>query len=199
MKAILMFSGFQESEASQSGFERGFFNVVRKFARDEVTVYHPRTWKTNVINLLRQLYENGITEIAIVSYSHGQAAAMDLARLAPRYGVTISCWLACDPIYRPAWLPRSTWAQVFSFRAVLGSPKIEVPPAVREVWSVRQTVQKPCGHELVAADPSATKIHPAIVVNYGHTRIDESPAFWHLVRTRLTEFCDVTQTRKTRR
>jgi hypothetical protein len=189
MKAILMFSGFQESEASQSGFERGFFNVVRKFASDEVTVYHPRTWKTNVTNLLRQLYENGIAEVAIISYSHGQSPAMEFGRLSPRYGMT-SIWLACDPIYRPTWLPRSTWAQIFAFRAVIGNPVIKVPASVKEVWSVRQTVQKPCGHELVAADPAATKIHPAIVVNYGHTRIDESPAFWHLVRTRLTEFCE---------
>lgn len=189
MKAILMFSGFQESEESQSGFERGFFNVVRKFSSDEVTVYHPRTWKTNVTNLLRQLFENGITEVAIVSYSHGQAPAMELARLADRYGITIRCWLACDPIYRPTWLPRSTWAQLFAVRAVIGNPVIKVPASVKEAWSVIQRIEKPCGHELVAVYPTSTKIHAPIVVNFGHTRIDESPAFWYLVKSKLTDFC----------
>jgi hypothetical protein len=189
MKAVLMFSGFQESEQYQSGFERGFFEVVRKFSSANVTVYHPRTWKTNVTNLLRQLFENGITEVSIISYSHGQAPAMELARLADRYGVTVNLWLACDPIYRPTWLPRSTWAQVFAFRAMIGNPVIKVPPSVKEVFGVKQTIQKPCGHELVAVDPAATKIHPPIIINFGHTRIDESPAWWHLVKTKLSEFC----------
>lgn len=189
MKAILMFSGFQESEEHKSGFERGFFEVVRKFSSDEVTVYHPRTWKTNVTNLLRQLFENGITEVAIVTYSHGQAPAMELARLADRYGITIRVWLACDPIYRPTWLPRSTWAQVFAVRAMIGSPVIKVPPSVKQVCSVRQTIEKPCGHELVAIDPSKTKIHPPLTINVGHTRIDESPVWWYMVQSRLTEFC----------
>lgn len=184
-----MFSGFQESEENQSGFERGFFSVVRKFSSENVTAYHPRTWKTNVRNLLRQLFENGITEVAIVSYSHGQAPAMELARLADRYGITIRCWLACDPIYRPTWLPRSTWAQVFAIRAVIGSPVIKVPSSVKEVWSVKQTIQRPCGHELVAVEPTVTKIQSPIIIEFGHTRIDESPAWWALVKSKLTEFC----------
>jgi hypothetical protein len=187
-RAIIMFGGFQESEARQSGFERGFFAVVRQFAGPETTVYHPRTWKTNTSNLLRQLYENGITTVAILSYSHGQAAAMDFARQAPKYGVTIELYMANDPVYRPTWSPRSTWAQVFSIRSIIGNPTIKVPPSVRHVYSVIQTLTLPNGHRFVAEDPSSTTIHAPIEIKLPHTRIDESPDWWSLVENQLNYF-----------
>lgn len=189
MKAIIMFGGFQESEESQSGFERGFFDTVRKFASDSVTVYHPRTWKTNVKNLLRQLYENGISEVAILSYSHGQSAAIDFAKNAPLFGVTVSLYLANDPIYRPTWAPRSTWAQIFAVRAVLGNPTIKVPTSVKEVHSVIQNITRPSGHKFVAEDPNLTAIHPPTKIFFPHTRIDESPIWWDLVDKQLRSFC----------
>jgi len=188
MKAILMFSGFQESEERQSGFERGFFQTVRKFSCKNVTVYHPRTWKTNVKNLLRQLYENGITEVAIISYSHGQAAALDFARTANKYGVTVAMLIACDPIYRPTWAPRNLFGQIFAIRAVVGSPVIRVPATVREVFSVVQTITLPSGHKFVAEDETKTQIHSPLEAYLPHTRIDESPVFWNLVAEKLPIF-----------
>lgn len=188
-KAILMFGGFQESEERQSGFERGFFNTVRPFANGETTVYHPRTWKTNVKNILRQLYENGISQVAILTYSHGQAAAMDFAKLAPQFGVSVDLLMCCDPIYRPAWAPRATWAQVFAIRAMIGDPAIKVPPSVDQVHYVIQTITKPAGHRLVAQDTDATHIHTPIKISLPHVRIDESPAWWALVKMHLTHFC----------
>ena len=47
MKAILTFQGFTESEHARSGTEDLFFEVIRKFACDDVTTYHPRTWSFN--------------------------------------------------------------------------------------------------------------------------------------------------------
>jgi hypothetical protein len=188
MKAVIMFSGFQESEARQSGFERGFFTVVRPFANGDITVYHPRTWKTNVRNLLRQLYENGISEVAVICYSHGQAAAMAFAREAPQYGVTVELLLACDPVYRPTWAPRETWAQVFAIRAMLGKPKIKVPSSVREVHYVYQTLDSPNGDTMVAENTECTKVATPIKISLPHTRIDESPTWWSLVRMHLARF-----------
>jgi hypothetical protein len=187
-KAIIMFGGFQESEARQSGFERGFFSTVRPFANGEVTVYHPRTWKTNVKNLLRQLYENGISKVALISYSHGQAAAMDFARAAHKCGVTIDLYLANDPIYRPSWAPRKTWAQIFAIRSIIGNPTIKVPSSVRDVHYVRQNLDKPSGHNFVAEDPCKTVISTPIFISLPHTRIDESPTWWLLVKMHLEHF-----------
>ena len=191
VKAIIMFTGFQESEGRQTGFERGFFSVVRRFSTAEITTYHPRTWKTNVANLLRQLYENGIQQVAIISYSHGQAAAMDFARMAPKYGVTIGLYLANDAIYRPSWLPRWTLAQALSFRSVLGQPVIKVPPSVAEVYSVKQSITIPKGHAFVAEDPASTTIHPPVEIKLPHTRIDESVVWWALVELQLERFCSI--------
>jgi len=191
-KAIIMFSGFQESEERQSGFEKGFFSTVRPFASSDVTVYHPRTWKTNVRNMLRQLYENGISEVAVICYSHGQAAACDFARMAPKYGVTIRLLLACDPVYRPSWLPRWTIAQFFAFRAILGSPKIKVPPSVKEVHYVYQTIDSPNGDPMVAENPDETKIAAPVEIRLPHTRIDESPIWWGIVKIQLQQFVNAT-------
>ena len=188
MRAIIMLSGFQESEARQSGFEKGFFSTVRHFAGPNVTTYHPRTWKTNVRNLLRQLYENGISEVAIVTYSHGQAAAMKFARLAPEYGVTIELLLCNDPIYRPTWLPRRTLCQAFSFRSIFGNPVIKVPPSVKKVHYVIQDITLPAGHKMVAEDPTQTTIHAPIKIALPHVRIDESPTWWGLVKMHLQHF-----------
>jgi hypothetical protein len=189
-KAILMFGGFQESEARQSGFEKGFFNVVRPFANGEITVYHPRTWKTNVRNILRQLYENGISEVAVITYSHGQAAAMDLAKLAPQFGVTVNLLLCCDPIYRPAWAPREIWAQVFAWRAMIGNPVIKIPPSVNQVHYVIQDITKPSGHRMEAQDPEATHVHTPIKISLPHVLIDESPKWWEMVKMHLKHFCE---------
>jgi hypothetical protein len=188
MKAIIMFSGFQESEARQSGFEKGFFSTVRPFADENVTVYHPRTWKTNVHNLLRQLYENGISQVAVITYSHGQAAALDFASAAPCYGVTVDILLCCDPIYRPSWLPRWTLAQAVSFRSVLGNPKIKVPSSVKRVHYVIQDITLPSGHRMIAEDPKETQIASPIKIQLPHIRIDESPTWWALVKIHLQEF-----------
>jgi hypothetical protein len=188
MRAVIMFTGFQESEERQSGFEKGYFSVVRHFASPEITTYHPRTWKTNVDHLLRQLYENGISEVAIICYSHGQAAAMEFARKAVNYGVTVKLLLACDPVYRPSWLPRALWSQALSFRAIIGNPVIKVPPTVRHVYSVVQSISKPSGHEFVADVPGETIIHIPIRIFLPHTRIDESPVWWKMVKDHLTEF-----------
>jgi hypothetical protein len=188
MKAIIMFGGFQESEVRQSGFEKGFFSTVRPFASGEITVYHPRTWKTNIKNLLRQLYENGISKVAIITYSHGQAAAMDLARQADKYGVSIELLMCCDPIYRPAWLPRWTLAQAVSFRSIIGSPTIKVPDTVRRVHYVIQDITLPKGHRMVAEDKALTNIYAPIKIPLPHVRIDESPTWWSLVKMHLEHF-----------
>jgi hypothetical protein len=188
MKAILMFTGFQESEAKRSGFEAGYFDIVRHFASEQVTTYHPRTWKTDIDNLLRQLFENGIREVAILCYSHGQSAAMDFGQKAGHYGIKIPLLLTCDAVYRPSWAPRSMLAQILAVRAMIGNPKIKVPPSIREVFSVIQKIEKPCGHPLVAEDTKATLIYNPEVLTYGHTRMDEAPEWWQLVSEKLKRF-----------
>lgn len=188
MKSIIMFTGFQESERVGNGFERGFFDVVRKFAAQHVTTYHPRTWKTDVAPMLRQHYDNGITETAILCYSHGQAAAIEFAKRAPEYGVAIPLLLACDPVPRASWLPRATWAQPLTLFSIIGSDVIKVPPSVKSVRYVRQHMTFPRGADFVADYPDSTIIHDPEIVHLPHIRIDESKAWWTMVMRSLEQF-----------
>jgi hypothetical protein len=186
MNAILTFQGFQESESRRTGTEDLWWNIIRPLAGPHCTTYHPRTWTTRTVPLLEQLRRQRIQRLALVSYSHGQAAALDLARKAPDYGLDVDLWLACDPVYRPAWLPRWNLLQPFSFRALIpGSGKIAVPPSIRRVAWCRQREVLPHGADLLAEDSTRTHILPPLVLALPHTQLDHSLRWAETVQTEL--------------
>jgi hypothetical protein len=187
MKAVVSFQGFTESDARRTGTEDLYFAVIRKFAGPDVTTYQPRTWTANVKALAYQLNRQGIRHAAMVSYSHGQAAACDFARHCYELGISIDLWLACDPVYRPAWLPRKNLFQPLAFRALGRYAKIKVPPSVRRVAWVRQTMSRPHGHDLKATGP-LSYIQQALVLPYSHTAIDHAPEWFHMVEAELSHW-----------
>jgi hypothetical protein len=186
MKAIVCFQGFTESEDHRTGTEDLYFNVIRKFADEFVTTYQPRTWTCDVQALAYQINRQGIRHVAVVSYSHGQAATRDFARECYDLGIRIDLWLACDPVYRPSWLPRWDFLQPFSFRAmgVHDSATIIVPSNIRRVCGVRQEVNRPQVHKLEAKGGN-TRINRFTVLPYGHCEIDEAPEWFHMVESEL--------------
>lgn len=190
MKAIVTFMGFTETTESSSGTERLYLETIRPFASRSVLTYEPRTWKTDVVTLAAQLRRFRVEDVAIVSYSHGQAAACALAGLARDYGFDVPLWLACDPVFRPWWVPRSTLGQLLAVRALIpGSAQITVPKTVGRVAWVRQTTDIPRGHDLIAEDRRKTLIQTPLVIPCGHTQIDEADEWRDLVATNLNEFC----------
>jgi len=184
MNAIVAFQGFTESDNSRTGTEDLFFRVIRCYASPTVTTYHPRTWTSNVKRIAAQLSRQGIRNVAMVSYSHGQAAATDFANACYTHGISVDLWLACDPVYRPTWLPRLNWLQPAAIRALCQSAIIKVPHNVMRVVSVRQELSIPRGH-LLRATSSNTHIEPAKVLRYTHTTIDQSPEWFTLVAREL--------------
>jgi hypothetical protein len=189
MRAILTFYGFTESEDHRAGTEDLYWEVVRHFAGPTITTYHPRNWTSDVGALIGQLVRQGIRHVVLISYSHGQAAATAFARRCYDVGIKVDLWLACDPVYRPTWLPRWNILQPFAFRAMLKRGKIRVPDSVRRVAWVRQEMTRPCGHDLVPVDPNHTHIQPPLVLPYAHTTIDSSAEWFALVRNELREWC----------
>jgi hypothetical protein len=187
MKAIVSFQGFTESDAARTGMEDLYFSVIRKYAREDVTTYQPRTWTANVQALAYQLNRQGIRHAAMVSYSHGQAAACDFARHCYDLGISIDLWAACDPVYRPVWLPRHNWFQPLAFRAMGLSASISVPANVRRVAWARQTISRPQGHDLRANSP-LTYVQKPLVLPYSHTSIDNAPEWFELVKAELTHW-----------
>jgi hypothetical protein len=192
MKAILTFQGFTESIRTRTGTEDLYFNVIRKFANPDVTTYHPYPWTANVKDLAAQVARQNIRHVALVSYSHGQSAALAFVKEAHRYGVDTDLWLACDPVYRPAWLPRQTWAQVGAFRALIPkSAQIRVRTPIKRIAGVRQDQTIPKGHDIAAEHPGTT-LQPLKWLPYPHTLIDEAPAWHNLVGDELSAWLGLT-------
>lgn len=191
MRAILTFQGFTESDAERTGTENLYWTVIREFSSGlYVTTDWPRTWTSDVEKLVALISRQGIRHVALVSYSHGQAAACAFARMAYDYGVHVDLWLACDPVYRPTWLPRWNWLQPLSFRALMKRGRIVVPDSVRRVVWAKQEISLPRGHDLVAEVPKWTHIEPPLILNYSHTAIDEAPEWFALVRRELRDWCN---------
>lgn len=189
MLAIITFQGFTESDAQRTGTEDLYYNVIRKFAREDITTYHPKTWTANVQVLARQIARQGIRNVVLISYSHGQSAAVDFAKAAYDLGVTIDLWLACDPVYRPAWLPRWNWLQPLAFRALTKSVRINVPQNIRRVTGVRQNISWPFGHDLKPISP-ATVVDDLPYLPYSHAAIDQAPEWFELVKSELSQWAN---------
>lgn len=186
-RAIISFSGFQESETNRNGFEDGFFRIVSGFSKpDEVYTYAPRTWKSDVKALADQLRRQRVTNVAILSYSHGQAATTAFARYAYEIGLDVDLWIACDPVYRPTWLPRCTLAQIVSVKAMLKKGKIKIPKGIARTVYVRQEKDRPNGHDLIPTSIGQTVELGGVFHSYGHTQIDEAPEYWAIVKDELS-------------
>jgi len=187
MKAILTFQGFTESDDERTGTEDLYFNVIRRFAREDITTYQPRAWTSNVKTLAAQIARQGIRNVALISYSHGQSAAVDFAHEAYKRGIAVDLWCVCDGVYRPAWLPRWNWLQPLSFRALAKSATIRVPYNIRRVTGVRQNISWPFGHDLEPVS-FLTTIEPLARLPYTHPSIDQSPEWFQLVRHELQKW-----------
>jgi len=195
MLAIIIFQGFTESDAQRTGTEDLYYNVIRKFAREDVTTYHPRRWTADVKNLASEISRQGIRNVVVISYSHGQSACVDFAKALKKLSdksspeVTIDLWLACDPVYRPSWLPRWNWIQPLAFRALTKSVRITVPQNIRRVTGVRQNISWPFGHDLKPSSP-ATVVEDLPFLNYCHTAIDQAPEWFSLVKNELNQWAN---------
>jgi hypothetical protein len=190
MRAILTFQGFRESNAARTGTEDAFYSIIRLFASSGITTYHPKNWTADVKELAHELARQGIRNVALVSYSHGQAAAVAVAKFAYTLGISTDLWLACDPVYRPTFLPRWNWLQPLAFRAMLPNGKITVPRCIRRVAWVRQKIDLPRGHDLIPEDPTSTHVAEPLIIPLRHTLIDHAPRWVELIRQELTTWAN---------
>lgn len=193
MIAILSFTGFKQTDKKRSGFEDGYFKHISQFASNDTLTFAPRTWKTNVKVLADQLKRQQVKRVAMLSYSHGQAAATAFARYAEKIQLSVDLWIACDPVYRPTWLPRWTISQVLAFRALFKKGRIKIPCNIRRTTYIRQEKNKPRGHELVPVCEDQFVQCAGILHTLGHTEIDESKEYWCLVNDELTAWVNLNQ------
>jgi hypothetical protein len=180
MKAIYTAQGYQQSVRFRTGTEDLYFaeDGIRSLATPHLHTRPPVNWNHNVAHDIAQLARQGYTRLALVSYSHGQAAAQAAAREAAKHNLAVDLWLACDPVYRPTWLPRWNIMQPLAFRALLRKGKIQVPSNIAHVIYVRQTLNRPNGHDLIEAPNSLTIVEKPRILPYPHNLIDDCPE-WH--------------------
>lgn len=188
MLAILPFQGFTETLAEPSGTEDLHRYTLRGFASKSVQVLTPMPWNIDAEGLCAYLRRNHFTKAIVVAYSWGAGyAAQKFARACRQMGIDIPVMCLCDPVYRPLWIPAWMGPSPFAIRAMIpGAAKIEIPASVRRVVWVRQRLDLPRGHDLVAASPR-TIIEPPRVLPFSHTVIDEAPEWSNLVRSTITD------------
>jgi hypothetical protein len=112
--AIIPIKGNAQTHFADDGMEHLHWHHLRLLARPDLTVYHPRTWKTNVRNLMLQLQRHDVQHVLFIGYSHGQAAIMKAARMAPDYGIKSIRVVLCDPVWRSRALPRWGWRRLLA-------------------------------------------------------------------------------------
>ena len=184
MRAILTFQGFTETSAKRTGTEDLYWDVIRNFSGNDITTDWPRMWTADVKALAELLARQRVQSVALISYSHGQAAACKFAEHCYELGIDVDLWLACDPVYRPAWLPRWNVLQPLAFRALLKTGRIHIPSNIRRVAGVRQKTDLPRGHDLIPASP-LTVVSSFETLPFGHTTIDSAGDWFALVEREL--------------
>lgn len=187
MNAILTFQGFTEDHDRRTSTEDLYFTVIRTFLGPFTVGCLPQPWTADVRAIVRQLARQGIKRLALISYSHGQAAAVDAAKEAYKVGIAVELWCACDPVLRADWLPRRNAFQVFSFRSLFQKGTIKAPPNIRRIIGVRQRVNRPNGHDIVPTGPRQVVQHFR-ELPYPHSEIDGSPEWFALVELELSKF-----------
>lgn len=182
-KWIVPIMGFRERTRSETGLER-IWKGLRPLASSSTVLVTPYEWNEDLgglVNFILRNSQGGPVEVMVIAYSWGCGVGfLQLARGAARVGLPITVAVLCDPVYRspifPAWFPFNPLSVSRVFR-----PAIKVPASVERVEWVRQNLDIPQGHNLVAEDPDRTKIGLGRYVRSGHTRIDDSPEFRSLV------------------
>jgi pimeloyl-ACP methyl ester carboxylesterase len=180
MQAICSYTGNNQGRETATGLMHLWANYLRPLASPDVTVYQPATWKSNAHRRLEILRMMRVTRIFLIGYSHGQAVCMEMARLAPQYGIKTVRMALCDPVGRNPLLPRWGWAQLLSARSMTPWMSIRIPETVSRVVWVRQHVNLPKAHDL-AWNPETTYVADPLVLNCNHSAIQWHEDWFNLV------------------
>ena len=171
--AIISVTGNAQGRETATGMERLWDDHLRQFATPQLTVYQPATWKLNTRRRMEQLQRLHIEHVFFVGYSHGQAAIMQMCRMAPRYGIRSIQMALCDPVGRNPLLPRWGWAQMLSARSITPWMRIKIPETVSRVVWCRQFQNRPRAHNL-KWNPETTHVEEALEIPVNHSVIQ-----WH--------------------
>lgn len=186
----MVIGGFQQNEGRPTGIVRLWRRLRAADPQAEVLL---RSWADNwnhLAELIWQCRNGDLPDVCLHGYSWGGASAVRLARELHRRGVPVRAMVLCDAVYRHRY--RLGW-----WRSLVSWSKLEIPPNVREVFSLRQRNPRlqpgrpggfiqPAGHDIIA-ESTTTHIHPAEVLTVDHSYMDDADRFHELaLATALT-------------
>lgn len=164
--------GFTQTPGRLTGIEE-VWQSIRHVSNDRTSVVTPLVWDADFTSLAEFIFRNSEPAPKINVYAYSWGAGYGFLKLADALSsrnLTVDHAVLCDPVYRPTLV-------TFLFLSLTKIPRITIPANVRRVSWFRQTKSIPRGHDLIAADPSATTIGDAIQLNYDHAHIDNSWEF----------------------
>lgn len=174
---IYIIGGFLQTQGKPNGSIRLFDDLDCKFSRPgEVRVEFNR-WSDNwsdVAEHVWRLRPDGYSDrirVVICGYSWGGYSATLLAREFAKRGVSVHSLVLSDAVYRH-WYPLGWWRAFAPWR------RIKVPENVRYVHWFRQDLNFPRGHDIVAENPSRTRVSAPIKANQFHSYMDDL-LYWH--------------------
>lgn len=112
----------------------------------------------------------------VFCYAYSWGGGWGFPRLSAELGerdIEVTHAVLCDAVFRPH-------CRALAFLALTPGRKILVPANVREVTWFRQRTGLPMGHDVVAADPKQTRVHPGILVpGVTHHYMDDEWCWWN--------------------
>ena len=175
----IFISGFQQDESTMHGVQSLWLKMRRKLVGPNTFVCL-RSWDNEWDKLAQKiLLASGTTAtVTICGYSWGGASSVLFARELQARGIAVDEMVLCDPVYRSKVKYLGWFRSMMNYVA---APKITIPANVRRVRWMRQKIDKPMGHDLVAEDTALTVIDDAVICQVDHHLMDEQPWFARLV------------------
>lgn len=188
-KWLIVRSGFRQTRGTWSNGCVDLMGLLsRRYGGGQNRV-ELETWDANPHDTVEYIYHLSPKQhsptVGIFAYSWGCGyGAMTLAREFRKKDIDVRYMVLCDPVYH-GW---RKWRALCS-RILFMPVRIQIPSNVNEVWWLRQHVNRPSGHDLVAESPY-TVIHAPLILQLPHDQMDNSPEFHSLcmaVAARLFE------------
>jgi pimeloyl-ACP methyl ester carboxylesterase len=180
----ILISGYTQKLMRPTGTEQLWLSM--RPLSSPTTCIQYRVWDDDWAGMASHVsrVSNGAPVVNIYAYSWGAGHGfVTLAKELSRYGVQVSHAVLCDPVYRSTILP--TWLPLNPL-SMLRLPTITIPPNVRRVSWLRQSQNKPAGHNLKAAH-EATRIHEPITLKLNHDQMDDSAEYHAMAMAVATE------------
>ncbi len=180
---VLFIFGFRQSARRYNGLLGEYLWALKERRRLGVSTcrIEAREWDADWATVADYigwvLRPSGSVYVVAYSWGQGWGFARGLAPALAKRGVDVAENLSLDGVYRSSLFPKSLTLNPLSLYNGPGAPRIRLPHNVREVRVLRQSVERPMGHQITAINPEATRIHPTVWVRLGHSEMDDSEVF----------------------